>query len=56
MDGPAPSGRSRVPKAEPGGHRMEPTTRERDLSGHIFSVSSGLVGACLTVVGLFNLL
>jgi hypothetical protein len=25
------------------------------LSGHIFSVSAGLVGVCLTVVGLFRL-
>lgn len=32
-----------------------PTARERDLSGHIFSVSAGLVGVCLTVVGLFRL-
>ena len=31
-----------------------PTTRERRLSGQIFSVSAGLVGVCLTVVGLFN--
>jgi hypothetical protein len=33
----------------------EPTPRERDLSGHIFTVSAGLVGVCLTVIGLFNL-
>jgi len=33
----------------------EPSTRERDLSGHIFAVSAGLVGVCLTVVGLFRL-
>lgn len=33
----------------------EPTSRERDLSGHIFSVSAGLVGVCLTVIGLFRL-
>lgn len=33
----------------------EPSPRERDLSGHIFSVSAGLVGVCLTVVGLFRL-
>jgi hypothetical protein len=26
---------------------------ERELSGHIFSVSAGLVGVCLTVIGLF---
>jgi hypothetical protein len=32
-----------------------PSARERDLSGHIFSVSAGLVGVCLTVVGLFRL-
>jgi hypothetical protein len=33
----------------------EPSPRERDLSGHIFSVSAGLVGVCLTVIGLFRL-
>ena len=33
----------------------QPTARERALSGHIFSVSAGLVGVCLTVVGLFHL-
>ncbi len=33
----------------------EPSSRERDLSGHIFSVSAGLVGVCLTVIGLFRL-
>lgn len=31
------------------------SNRERNLSGHIFSVSAGLVGVCLTVIGLFNL-
>lgn len=31
------------------------TARERDLSGYIFSVSAGLVGVCLTVIGLFRL-
>lgn len=33
----------------------QPTARERDLSGHIFSVSAGLVGVCLTVIGLFSI-
>lgn len=33
----------------------EPSTRERELSGHIFAVSAGLVGVCLTVIGLFRL-
>jgi uncharacterized membrane protein len=33
----------------------EPSSGERDLSGHIFSVSAGLVGVCLTVIGLFRL-
>jgi len=32
-----------------------PTARERQLSGYIFSVSAGLVGVCLTVIGLFRL-
>jgi hypothetical protein len=32
-----------------------PTARERELSGHIFTVSAGLVGVCLTVIGLFHL-
>lgn len=29
-------------------------TSERALSPHIFAVSAGLVGVCLTVVGIFN--
>jgi len=29
-------------------------TSERTLSSHIFTVSAGLVGVCLTVVGIFN--
>lgn len=33
----------------------ESTARERNLSGHIFSVSAGLVGVCLTVIGVFNI-
>lgn len=28
---------------------------QRELSGHIFSVSAGLVGVCLTVIGVFRL-
>lgn len=36
--------------------RSEPSPRERDLSGYIFSVSAGLAGVCVTVVGLFHLL
>ncbi len=36
--------------------KSEPSARERDLSGHIFSVSAGLVGICVTVVGLFRLI
>ncbi len=32
-----------------------PSTRERQLSGYIFTVSAGLVGVCLTVIGLFRL-
>jgi hypothetical protein len=30
------------------------TTRDRDFSGRIFTVSAGLVGVCVTVIGLFN--
>ena len=26
---------------------------ERELSGHIFAVSAGLIGVCLTVIGVF---
>jgi hypothetical protein len=36
-------------------HSGPPTTGEARLSGHIFAVSAGLVGVCLTVVGLFNI-
>lgn len=36
-------------------HSGPPTTGEGRLSGHIFAVSAGLVGVCLTVVGLFNI-
>jgi hypothetical protein len=32
-----------------------PPALERELSGHIFTVSAGLVGVCLTVIGLFRL-
>ena len=32
------------------------TVREKNLSGYIFSVSAGLVGACFTVIGLFNVM
>lgn len=35
--------------------RPRPSIGERELSGHIFAVSAGLVGVCLTVVGLFNI-
>jgi hypothetical protein len=28
---------------------------QRELSGHIFSVSAGLIGVCVTVIGLFRL-
>jgi multisubunit Na+/H+ antiporter MnhF subunit len=36
-------------EAEPG-----PVRRSEDLCVHIFSVSAGLVGVCLTVIGLFR--
>jgi hypothetical protein len=32
------------------------TSTEVQLSGHIFSVSAGLVGVCLTVIGLFRVM
>jgi hypothetical protein len=32
----------------------EPSANSRVLSGLIFTVSSGMVGVCLTVVGVFN--
>lgn len=35
---------------------VPPSNRDRELSGHIFAVSAGLVGVCLTVIGLFALL
>lgn len=31
------------------------STSEVQLSAHIFSVSAGLVGGCLTVIGLFRI-
>ena len=31
-----------------------PSTAEVQLSAHIFAVSAGLVGVCLTVIGLFR--
>lgn len=40
---------------DPSPQLPEPSARERELSGHIFTVSAGLVGVCLTVVGLFRL-
>lgn len=33
-----------------------PQRREDDLCVHIFSVSAGLVGVCLTVIGLFRVI
>ncbi len=36
-------------------NEAEPGPAERELSGHIFSVSAGLVGVCITVIGLFRL-
>jgi hypothetical protein len=38
------------------GQSTPPTAGERRLSTQIFAVSAGLVGVCLTVVGLFNAL
>jgi threonine/homoserine/homoserine lactone efflux protein len=32
-----------------------PTGPRRELSEHIFSVSAGMVGVCITVIGLFRL-
>ena len=32
----------------------DPSRRSEDLCVHIFSVSAGLVGVCLTVIGLFR--
>jgi hypothetical protein len=43
------------PKFRPPTRAPQPTSRERQLSGHIFAVSAGLVGVCLTVVGLFHI-
>ncbi|HEU5169013.1 MAG TPA: hypothetical protein VFU46_00675 [Gemmatimonadales bacterium] len=37
------------------GDTAAPEPAERELSGHIFAVSAGLVGVCLTVIGLFRL-
>jgi hypothetical protein len=31
------------------------TSSHRELSEHIFSVSAGMVGVCITVIGLFRL-
>jgi multisubunit Na+/H+ antiporter MnhF subunit len=33
-----------------------PASAETQLSAHIFSVSAGLVGVCLTVIGLFRVI
>ncbi len=33
-----------------------PRASEAQLSAHIFSVSAGLVGVCLTVIGLFRVI
>ncbi|HWE42175.1 MAG TPA: hypothetical protein VG432_06710 [Gemmatimonadaceae bacterium] len=33
-----------------------PDEQQRQLGSHIFSVSAGLVGVCLTVIGLFRVI
>ena len=37
------------------GKELEPMDTDRDLSGPIFSVSAGMVGVCITVIGLFRI-
>ena len=39
----------------PGQDRDEQPVAPRDLSEHIFSVSAGMVGVCITVIGLFRI-
>ncbi len=35
--------------------QQKPDYKETDLTIHVFSVSGGLVGVCLTVIGLFQI-
>ena len=42
-------------ESQPSTPKPEPTVRERTLSGLIFTVSAGLVGVCVTVIGVLNL-
>jgi hypothetical protein len=35
--------------------RAQPGTGPRELSEHIFAVSAGMVGVCITVIGLFRI-
>lgn len=43
-----------APPSTEHGSDAPPTTAEVQLSAHIFAVSAGLVGVCLTVIGLFR--
>ena len=39
----------------PADEEPKPSTQGTELSEHIFSVSAGMVGVCITVIGLFRL-
>src|ERR1041385_88512 len=41
-------------EGETNGHRDRSTPLEQDISIHIFTVSSAMVGVCLTVIGLIR--
>ena len=41
-------------EGETNGHRDPGTNLEQDISIHIFTVSSAMVGVCLTVIGLIR--
>ena len=41
-------------EGETSGHRDTSTPLEQDISIHIFTVSSAMVGVCLTVIGLIR--
>lgn len=37
-------------------HRPNPEAHEHDLTMHVFAVSAGMVGVCLTAIGLLRLI
>ena len=44
-----------VPPVPPGADRQLAELRDHDLTQHVFTVSAGMVGVCLTAIGILRL-